>query len=107
MNERQMASSILTKIHKVGGDEALIRFFDSKGEDFPAIKLTSKEMSFLKGGGLISWFKRNREDIMDIISLVRGGLQIGAGIGSGNPLAIANGSASVYKAIRGLCTANE
>ena len=48
--EKATAISIIEKIRKAGGDEALKAFLDSKGEDMPALKLTSKEMELLKGG---------------------------------------------------------
>ena len=80
-----MASSIINKIHKVGGDEALKRFFDSKGEDFPPIKLTSREMEFLKGGKFLDWAKRHLRDIIDIVG----------GISTGNPWMIAGGLAGI------------
>jgi len=80
-----MASNIITKIHKVGGDEALKRFFDSKGEDFPPIKLTSQEMEFLKGGKFLDWAKRHFRDIFDIVG----------GLATGNPWMIAGGIAGM------------
>jgi len=48
--QNKTLTGILKKVYDAGGEPALVAFIETKGKDLPAIKLTKKEMEFLKAG---------------------------------------------------------
>ncbi len=45
-----LLSGLLKKIYDAGGEAALKEFISSKGESFPPMKVSNKELELLKGG---------------------------------------------------------